>query len=79
MLYAVDTSATSELQEGQKHPGGVSIKCDLAARNGPEKNESEGSEVGRKGHFEEIPPTKFQRDVTSHPNFAIQYGKESDL
>ncbi len=62
MLYAVDTSAKSKPQEGQEEAGERgSSKRDLAARDGPEKNESEGSEVGKmRGHFEEILPTKSQ-------------------
>lgn len=62
MLYAVDTSAKSKPQEGQEEAGERgSSKRDLAARDGPEKNEGEGSEVGEmRGHFEEILPTKSQ-------------------
>jgi len=85
VLYAVDTSATSNHKVGQNEAGkGGLSKRDLAARDGPEKNESEGSEVGKmRGHFEEILPTKSQsqarlkRHLTSHPNFAIQYGTTS--
>lgn len=51
MLYVVDPSSKPQNQARE----GGSNKRDLAARNGPEKDESKGSEVGkRKGHSEEI-------------------------